>query len=604
MSFPTLLYLAPAALCALSWLGFGVVLLPRLATGSALLDLLTRAGVGAGSLSLLLFLLGRAGAFRPEVLVALTAALAVPGAWSLARTLRRLWPPPRLRGLVLALALLTALALVLDLIGAATPPTSVDALAYHVEIPHYWLQHGRINDPFFNYAAFYPLGVEMLFAQGLALQGGATASAEHGIIAVLATLATYGLARELGAKRTSAGVIGAALFTLQGIFTWDATSTFVEMGFTFYGIVAVWWAVRYARSPSRLSAALVGLAAGAAAAAKNVGLLVDVVVLAPFAVVALRCRRRSDLVVAAAGVVVLGSYWYIRNWIVAGNPVYPLVFGGKYVTPYFSDYLHGSATIDPGTRSVIPLRILILPLDLLLYGNRFDRGQYTGVAIFVLAALGVWMLRRNRTVLAVAAAAFVYIFVWWYLIPQVRYLFPALAVLSALAGAGTAPLLDVRGRTRIAVAIIAFAVAADWAAPSFALERHLLPVAFGAESRAAFVQRELGTYDAFQRIEKRVGPHALVAFSGYRWPYWYPGPHIWLGWPEFSPDVPAQELLRRMQREGIDYIVSWSHVAEPPGFTRCLRLVASFPARYVTSRSLGISQPITLRLYSTAGCYR
>jgi hypothetical protein len=603
VSLPTLLFLGPAALCAVSWLGVGRLLPSRLSTGAPLLDALTRLALGAALLSTAFFLLGRVGLFRPWVLIGLTAVFAAPGAWALWELTRKARIPLQRGRLVLALAGLTVLALVLDLLGATAPPTSVDALGYHLALPQHWLRIGSIDDPFWNYAAFYPLGIEMLFAQGLALAGASAASAIDGILAVLAALSTYGLARELGSNRVSAGVLGAALFVLQGTFTWNATSTFVDMGLTLFVLLAVWHAVRYAKQPARGTSLLVGALCGAAVAAKYVGPVLAIFVLAGVVAVAAQRRRPWDAVTACAAAA-LGCCFYIRNWIVTGNPVYPLLFGGERFTPFFQSYLDGSQKYSyPGTHGGNPLRIAILPLDLLLHGDRFDRGQYAGTAIFVLGAVALVLLRRSPIVLGIGAGLAGYALVWWYAIPQIRYLMPALAVLSAVAGAALGPVLERSGRPRVALLAVLVLAAVAWAAPSFALERQLLPVAVGAESRASHLDRLTGTYTAMREVERRVGPRAVVGFIGYRWPFWYPGPSLWMGWPEFSPDVPAPGLVDRLRHARVDYVLAWREPPELVKMQRCLRRIGSYDARYVTSRSRGVSEPIRLDLYSARACY-
>jgi hypothetical protein len=604
MSLPTLLFLGPAVLCALSWLGVGRLIPTRLLTGDPLLDLLTRIALGASALATALFVLGRVGAFRPTVLVALTAALAIPGLWTLRPFLARIPRPERPGRLVQVLAALTVFALVLDLLGATAPPTSADALGYHLALPQHWLRIGHIDDPFWNYATFYPLEIEMLFGQGLALAGASAASAIHGILALLAAFAAYGLGRELGGGRSSAGLLGAGLLVLQGTFTWDATSTFVDMGLTLFVVLAVWHTVRYAKEPGRQSSLLAGALCGAAIGAKYAGPVAAIFVLAPLGVVAVRSHRAWDAALACVAAVALGACFYIRDWIVTGNPVYPLLFGGKKFTPFFQGYLDGSQKYSyPGTHGGNPLRIFILPLDLLLHGDRFDRGQYASTAIFVLGALALWVLRKNRLVLGLGAALAGYTLVWWYAIPQIRYLMPALAVLAAVAGAAFGPTLERSGRRRAALLVVLLLAVAAWAAPSFALERQLLPVTVGAESRAHHIQRLVGTYTAMQAVRQKVGPHALVGMIGYRWPFWYPGPSIWMGWPEFSPDVPASELVARLRHARVDFVLAWSKPPELVKLERCLRRIGSYDARYVTSRSRGMSEPIRLDLYSARGCY-
>src|SRR5437763_13517852 len=98
----------------------------------------------------------------------------------------------------------------------------------------------------------------MLYAHGLALAGGETAGVLGAVFAGLAAAAVFGLARELGSGDLLAGALGAALFVLQGVVTWEATSSFVELSLTFYAVLAAWYAVRFARTRVRADAVAAG----------------------------------------------------------------------------------------------------------------------------------------------------------------------------------------------------------------------------------------------------------------------------------------------------------------------------------------------------------
>jgi hypothetical protein len=214
---PTVLFLAPAAVCALAWLGMGSILPDGVFPAGRLFAWLTRLAFGSTVWSVALLGLGRVGLFDRRLLVVLTCVAAAAGALSL-----RGLPRPRLGdGLSRILLLAVAAALVLDLVAATAPPTSADALKYHLALPKLWLQLGSVGDPFWRWEGFNPSGVEMLYAQGLALGGGSTAAALHAVLAVLCALAVYGLGRELGGPL--AGATASFLFVLQGIVTWEAT---------------------------------------------------------------------------------------------------------------------------------------------------------------------------------------------------------------------------------------------------------------------------------------------------------------------------------------------------------------------------------------------
>ena len=200
MHLPTIVFLAPAALCVLSWIGVGLALPERLLSGEPLLDWLTRIGFGSLVVSLALLALGRTGAFDRRLLVALTAVCAVVGCASLpgiGQHVRVGLGVGRGGGILRVLIGAVAVALVLDLVAATAPPTSADALKYHLALPKLWLQLGTVGDPFWRWEGFNPSAIDLLYAQGLAIGGGSAAGVLHAVFAVLCALVLFGLGREL-----------------------------------------------------------------------------------------------------------------------------------------------------------------------------------------------------------------------------------------------------------------------------------------------------------------------------------------------------------------------------------------------------------------------
>jgi hypothetical protein len=581
---PTILLLAPAALCALSWVGIGSLLPERWLPAEELLGGLTRIAFGSTAWSLALLALGRVGLFDRWLIVTLTCLAAVPGALAMRRVRWGRLGDRLSRVLLLAVAA----ALVLDLVAASAPPTSADALKYHLALPKLWLQTGSVGDPFWRWEGFSPSGVEMLFAQGLALGGGSVAAALHAVLAVLCALAVYGLGRELGGPL--AGAAAAFLFVLQGIVTWEATSAFIELGLTFYAVLAVWHLVRGAP-------AWAGFCAGAALGTKYLGLSVALLVLVGLAV----RRRPRELALAGGTMLAAGGAWYLKNLIVTGNPVYPLVFGGKWLTPLTRQQVHDSLH-QYGLHEGL-WRLPLLPIDLLVHGGAFDRGRYVGTAIFLLAVLALWT-HRTRVVLFLWLGALAFVAIWWEESPQARFLLPALAVLAAVGGAGAAPWLQASGVRRVATVAVLAAAAAVWLVSSVALTRRLLPVTVGAESHAAFIQRLTGTYDALVAARARAGP-GTIGVAGYDSTFNVPGRAISLALPEFDPSLSRTAYLARLASLHVRAILSSAgQVPELAPVRGCLRRTAVYHARFVTSRSLGHSVPYDLVLYSLLGCRR
>jgi len=617
MSTPGVFLLAPAAACLLSWLGLGVAIPRRFLSGDPLLDWMTRIGAGSAVLSLVLFGLGRIGAFRHWLIVGITLGLAAIGALFAIRELRR--PRlPRLPTVVWILLALCAAAFVLDLVASTAPPTSPDALRYHVGLPKQWLATGWIRDDFWRFESFNPLGIQVLFAQGLALGGGGAAGAVGAVLAVLAAVAVFGLARELGAGSIPAASVAVALFTLEGMLTWLATSSFPEPGLTLYSILAVWQAVRFARTRESVPLAAAGFFSGAAAGTKYLGLASAALVLVPLAVIALREHRARALAASLGLAAVVALPWYIRNAIEAGNPIYPLVFGGRFVTPRTESTLReglGAAKLPHPV-----LRLPILPLDLLRYPNAFAKGRYIGTMIFLAAPLALLAPRRWRN-LVLFAGAVVFIAICLATVPsQARFFLPALGVLSALGGVGVVWLLETRPWTRTPLVAVAAVVAVVWLVPSAALTRHLLPVAFGFQSRSAFLQETTGVEDVFDASATRAS--GTVGFADYTNIFNFPGTAIALDSPEFNSNLTRQQLLERLRAHRVTDVLTpeldlespsplpegrferldnLAHVLRP--IDHCLDHLASYEANVVTSRSTGSTKKTRFGLLTAAPCY-
>jgi hypothetical protein len=294
-----------------------------------------------------------------------------------------------------------------------------------------------------------------------------------------------------------------------------------------------------------------------------------------------------------------GGAWYLKNLIVTGNPVYPLAFGGKWLTPLTRQVVHDSLH-QYGLHEGL-WRLPLLPVDLIVHGGAFDRGRYVGTAIFVLALLALWT-QRTRLVLLLWLGALVFAAIWWEESPQARFLLPALAVLAAVGGAGAAPWLRVPGLRRGVTLVVLGAAAAVWLASSVALTRRLLPVTIGAESRAAFIQRLTGTYDALVAARARVGP-GTIGVAGYDSTFNVPGRAVGLSLPEFDPSLSRSVYLDRLDSLHVRAILSGAG-SEPAPLRGCLRRIALYHARFVTSRSLGQSIPYDFVLYSLLRCQR
>ncbi len=210
------------------------------------------------------------------------------------------------------------------------PVTSTDALTYHLPAAAQWLQTGRLRlheTWFFNPANTYsPLAGSTFIAWLMAPLGNDVlarfvAAPPLGFLFI----AMLNLCRTLGVRTMVAALIAAAAvlarpFVSQTVLAKDDL-------FATAFVLALIWALsnerlRYALAPWR-----VGIALGLLLSTKYTAIYsLPIIVLMADAPYQSAWRWRKSLLAFAIALLIAGP-WYLRNWILTGNPLYPVKFG-------------------------------------------------------------------------------------------------------------------------------------------------------------------------------------------------------------------------------------------------------------------------------------
>jgi hypothetical protein len=282
------------------------------------------------------------------IAIAVFAVTARRGSEMTLRSLRfapsDVWLWVRAHPWVAALVVTAMLALVWRVVIAyALPPYGYDSLAYHLPTVALWLQHGHIGTAYLHiYSASFPSNVELLFTWvALFLKNDLWIGTVQIPLALMGAAATVGFARIAGVRRPAAIAAG-ALFLLSPIVLTQASSNYVDLGVGALFLVGIYFVLRAFppaawgsgsdRAWSPIHLVLGGCAAGLAVGAKPVGPLLGLVTLVCLAIGMVVSRRRFDLgaprpvayaLLLLAPIVLLGSFWYVRDLVEFSNPVYP-----------------------------------------------------------------------------------------------------------------------------------------------------------------------------------------------------------------------------------------------------------------------------------------
>ncbi|WP_337174211.1 phospholipid carrier-dependent glycosyltransferase [Paludisphaera sp.] len=418
---------------------------------------LAAAVLGWAWITVAMQLLGALGQLRLGWMVGWSGVLALAaGAW--ATRLRESDPAPPApaeptgwEGWV-ALGLLLWTAIVFGLPSLLLPVKVVsDGPIYHLYFAAKWWKAGGLDlvpVPFGESAAtYFPANGDVWFAWLMATWGGdRLARVGQAPFYVMACLAAYGCARELGAGRT-ASLVATSLFATGGplvSFNFEAN---VDTIFMAGYLAAAYFFLRHGLGRDGWPALLFGgLAAGLALGTKSVGnLFVPPLALAGV-VAAYWNSRRLRPTLAGAGIMLASvatpsAFWFARNAILTGNPLYPLTLkvGGATL-------LSGWYDRDAMTQSVyyVPVDQWRALVDIL--AGVLDART---VPLWLAAVLGAWAIGRGRRpgdgwVWVFAAGAVLNVALYWLFIPyrtQQRFMLQGVG----LAVVPLARLLD-RGR--------------------------------------------------------------------------------------------------------------------------------------------------------------
>ncbi|MCB8968468.1 MAG: glycosyltransferase family 39 protein [Ardenticatenaceae bacterium] len=418
--FRTTLDILTALWLAVVALGTGLWLLTwlRLPQLSPLEEALYAFGLGFGTLGLLTLGLGLLGWLETAVLYTITILLtlaALPKALPHVRRWRGHGPTSRLvRGY---LFLVTLLALSLALL----PPTSWDALFYHLTGPKLYLAAGQIRPgidiPHLN----FPSLLEMLFMLAMALRGDVAAKLLHFFFAPLLAGLVYVLGKRHFHLRdgwTAVLFLFAAPMTLT-LAGW----AYNDLALAFYQVAAIAALLQWREQRTTpwliLSGALCGLAMGL----KYTSFITPLFLAG---VVAWEYRRQwrdgiRPFLTLFCATTLVAAPWYVKNLVFTGNPTYPFVFNGRYW-----DDFRAAAYAGTGTGIGLDLLALLrLPHDLMLGLRDASADVATGpLFLMFLPLLLVYSLTRWHK-RAPAAMRPLLIFV------LLQYLFWMLGVISS-----------------------------------------------------------------------------------------------------------------------------------------------------------------------------
>lgn len=454
--------------------------------------------------------------------------------------------------LILCFALLAAI--VFPGLLALMPPWEKDELIHHLAIPQIWLRAGHFVETPWATFSYYPMNLDLLYLVPLAFGQDLGAHFIHlGFGLLTGILVFVFLRKRLG---PTWGLVGALIFLSTPMVIRLGAAAYVDLGLTFFVTAGILALIRWSQTGRRLDLVWSGLALGLALGTKYQG-VIAIPILAPMVFV-ISIRNFRSLAVTSHGygraigttmlwlglALVVFSPWPIKNFILTGNPVYPLLnswFGLPDIVPpdlkiptiVQRKFFYGESWLD----------YLLIPLRFFFQGQDHNPRFFDGVLNPLLLILpNLALLRHNgprgdlnqvsRPKLELAhrkptsgIELLVGLSVFWILTVAwqgaiARYLAPVLPALAILSTFGLYRFYQFwthRGRPGIGLGLAAVAITsmliinAGWA-ENFWREVDPEKYLTGRENRHEYLTRKLDFYPAMGFINKSLPKNARVLF--------------------------------------------------------------------------------------------
>jgi len=329
--------------------------------------------------------------------------------------------------------------------GMLRPYFDHDPLTYQLHFAAVWLTTGEFSivptpfgDPSHAYgpqlaSVFYVWLMAPLETDLLAAVGG-------WFFLLITVLAAAGVARELGA-RSGLSAAAAVLCFLCPLLAHQGRSALNDAAVAGFFVTAIFFLLRAVRAGGASSLFFALAAAGLLAGTKYTGAPLVLALLPLFVIAAFRVRGRLvrfAWIFGSLAAVAGGGLWYLRNWLLSGNPVFPLqvslgsrrLFPGLYGREQMNSWIYHqegfanwvqviSANLNPVL--IVICLIVVCRLMIALFRSREKTGLPLLIAFFYTALIPVIIDR-----------------LYWQALPfQVdRFWVPAAPVLLALAAAG------------------------------------------------------------------------------------------------------------------------------------------------------------------------
>lgn len=463
---------------------------------------------------------------------------------------------------ILFLALL--IFIILSSLGAFTPPFAADVLRHHVVVTRLFAAHHRI---IFTPIIFFnaPLGIEMLYLLGILLYNNAVGLLLNSILGTLAAFAVFHIGKIYADKKI--GLLSSLLFYSTSIVWYSGIYGKVDSGLFFYTALGFLYLYEWTQKKDMRLLIVSGIFVGFCASLKYTGLYTTVLSFLVL-VVLLILRQNSSLKNKFLQIsffilpaFITGSPWYIKNWIMTGNPIWPFFYnllGGRGWNIAAHQSISGEVRGMYSRLGHNLLGFLTGPIQLnLKMPDFFERA---GIGPLFLGILPFSLLIREirQRYKLIFIFSFLFYAFWFPFAQEGRFLIPVVMLL----GIPVAHTIFILAQRSKPVKITILGSLSFWIFINDAalVERtiNFFPASWGLESKNRFLERTIWFYKDIEWMNKNL-PKDAVVLSDHTMLYYLNRDFVWgtfthQGLIDYARIKDVEEYRHILKNLGVTYI--------------------------------------------------
>lgn len=411
------------------------------------------------------------------------------------------------------------------LILACTPPASKDALVHHLAIPKLWIEHGGFYNLSFMTHSYYPMNVDLLYIIPLIFKNDIIPKYIHLSFALLTAFIIYWYLKRKVDKTYA--LLGILIFLSTPIIIKLSTTVYVDLGLLFFSSLSLLTLFRWQEEDFKIKWLIISaISCGLALGTKYNGLIV--LLLLTLAVPCFYIQRYKDSLKAIRYgffyfliSLAIFSPWLIKNYILTGNPIYPL----------YDSIFNATSTNSGSHLSVFQIRqlvygeswreIALVPLRIFFTGKDGSPRQFDGVLnpiLIIFLSFG-FLNKRDREKEDIKYlflfALLYFLVVFFKFNMRIRYILPMVTPLVILAVYGIKNAYYLHGRISkilcVCVCGLLLTLNTGYLYQLFKINQPLSYI-LGKVSRDQYLTERLGNYEVFKYINKNLPRDAKIMF--------------------------------------------------------------------------------------------